>query len=209
MIVFRPPECYIMGRTFFEPHTTGDTAMKQAIVVLAEGSEEIEALGTADILNRCGIMTMLAGISGSIVSGAHDIRVAPDMFLEHTPGSDADAIILPGGLPGATNLMNCEALGAMVREAVAKGKIAAAICAAPIALHAFGVLDGKTVTGYPGSEKLSTRPGLAYTGELVERDGNIITARGAGVALDFGFEIVSALCGAEKADGLRKSMQCR
>jgi putative intracellular protease/amidase len=69
--------------------------MKQAIVVLAEGFEEIEALGTADILNRCGIMTMLAGISGSIVSGAHDIRVAPDMFLEHTPGSDAAAIILP------------------------------------------------------------------------------------------------------------------
>ena len=167
--------------------------MKQAIVVLAEGFEEIEALGTADILNRCGIMTMLAGISGSIVSGAHDIRVAPDMFLEHTPGSDADAIILPGGLPGATNLMNCEALGAMVREAVAKGKIAAAICAAPIALHAFGVLDGKTVTGYPGSEKLCTRPGLKYTEELVEHDGNIITGKAPGATPYFAAEIARAL----------------
>ena len=167
--------------------------MKQAIVVLAEGFEEIEALGTADILNRCGIMTMLAGISGSIVSGAHDIRVAPDMFLEHTPGSDADAIVLPGGLPGATNLMNCEALGVMVREAVAKGKIAAAICAAPIALHAFGVLEGKTVTGYPGSEKLCTRPGLKYTGELVEHDGSIITGKAPGATPFFAAGIARAL----------------
>ena len=159
-----------MRNTFSEPHITGDTAMKQAIVVLAEGFEEIEALGTADILNRCGIMTMLAGISGSIVSGAHDIRVAPDMFLEHTPGSDADAIILPGGLPGATNLMN-----------------------SPIALHAFGVLDGRTVTGYPGTEKLSTRPGLTYTGELVEHDGNIITGKAPGATPFFAAEIARAL----------------
>ena len=182
-----------MRNSFSEPHTTGDPAMKQAIVVLAEGFEEIEALGTADILNRCGIMTMLAGISGSIVSGAHDIRVAPDMFLEHTPGSDADAIILPGGLPGATNLMNCKELGEMVREAVSKGKIAAAICAAPIALHAFGVLDGKTVTGYPGTEKLSSRPGLTYTGELVEHDGNIITGKAPGATPFFAAEIARAL----------------
>ena len=167
--------------------------MKQAIVVLAEGFEEIEALGTADILSRCGIMTMLAGISGSIVSGAHDIRVAPDMFLEHTPGSDADAIILPGGLPGATNLMNCEALGVMVREAVAKGKITAAICAAPIALHAIGVLDGKTVTGYPGTEMLITSPGLKFTGNMVEHDGNIITGKAPGATPFFAAEIARAL----------------
>ena len=180
--------------------------MKQAIVVLAEGFEEIEALGTADILTRFGIMTMLAGISGSIVSGAHDIRVAPDMFLEHTPGSDADAIILPGGLPGATNLMNCEALGAMVREAVAKGRIAAAICAAPIALHAFGVLDGKTVTGYPGTEKLSTRPGLTYTGELVEHDGNIITGNGPSSALPFALALLAAITDDDTAQQVADGM---
>ena len=81
----------------------------------------------------------------------------------------------------------------MVREAVAKGKIAAAICAAPIALHEFGVLDGKTVTGYPGSEKLSTRPGLTYTGKLVEHDGNIITGKAPGATPFFAAEIARAL----------------
>lgn len=166
---------------------------KTAIIALADGFEEVEALGTADVLIRNGIRVILAGINGISVQGAHGIRVNADLTLAQAPLNQANALILPGGMPGATTLRDCAPLGDALRAAKARGAVCAAICAAPIALHSFGVIDTETVTGYPGCEALSLKPGLVFTGAPVEHDGNVITGKAPGATFAFASEIALAL----------------
>lgn len=179
---------------------------KKAAVLLATGFEEIEAVTPVDVLRRAGVEVTVAGIEGhNPVVGAHGIAVGVDAQIGALCADDLDLVVLPGGMPGATHLARSEAVRRLVRDLAGRGRLVAAICAAPVALQAAGVLDGRRVTVYPGFEAQLT--GATCTGARVERNGWLITSRGAGTAMDFALELVAALGDPERARSLRASMQ--
>ena len=175
---------------------------------LAEGFEEVEALAAVDMIRRAGIELKTVGVGGKLISGAHGIRVecdtvCDDIFFDNT----LEAVVLPGGMPGTLNLEKDNTVQRAIDFAVSNGKLLCAICAAPSILGHRGLLDGKEAIAYPGFEK--DLEGAVISDKYVVRDSNIITAKGAGVAVDFGLEIVSAISGADKADEIRKAIQCK
>ncbi len=176
---------------------------------LADGFEEIEALTTVDILRRAGLSVTTVGVGNREITGSHNITVIADLVdTELTDFSDATAVILPGGLPGTTNLAASNTVNAALEYAANHPDILiAAICAAPSVLGKSGLLQGLKATCYPGYEEALA--GAKATGNAVERDGRVITGKGAGVTVDFALTIVSALCSDEKAKSLKEAMQCR
>jgi 4-methyl-5(b-hydroxyethyl)-thiazole monophosphate biosynthesis len=175
--------------------------MKKAFIFLAEGVEELEAVGTIDVLRRGGIETTVISVSGEFeacVPGAHDIYVVVDELFEEADYSDADILILPGGMPGTDNLNANESLKEVLKKHYNAGKWVAAICAAPLVFGGLGFLKGRRATCYPGFEP--ALEGAVVTGEVVEIDGNVITAKGPGFVFDFGLAIVEALQGKDAAD---------
>ncbi len=164
--------------------------MTKIAVFLADGCEEIEALAVVDLLRRAGIMTdMLSVKGGQLISGSHGIIFRSDMILSEVDLSSYDGIILPGGLTGTKNLKESEKVISAVQEFAASGKLVAAICAAPSVLAKAGILEGKHATSYPGvGEQM---PGCIYETDTVVCDGNLITSRGMGTAIDFGLAIVA------------------
>ena len=179
-------------------------------VFLADGFEEIEALAPVDLLRRAGVETQTVSIVANrrAVTGARKIPVNADITIEEVELAKADLLVLPGGMPGTTNLAACEKLMAMVDDfakSADNSKRVAAICAAPArTLGARGLLKGKKATCYPGMESEMT--GAEFVAEKVVTDGNITTSRGMGTAVEFGLELVKLLCGQAKADELRKSV---
>jgi len=172
---------------FLEDEMSG----KKILMMLAEGFEEMEAVVPADILRRLGFELSLVGLTDEFVISARGITLQADCILESAEFHTADAIVLPGGLPGATNLRSCPLLIDELKKAFSSGRVTAAICAAPIVLARAGLTAGKKVTGYPGTEKME--PGLVYTGNLVEVDGTVITGKGPGAAFGFAAAIAVAL----------------
>lgn len=168
---------------------------KKVLILLADGFEEVEAVGTGDVLKRLGCQVIMAGVESEKVRSSASLYICADALLDTLSGNldSFDAVILPGGLPGATNLRDSMKVKELVKDFAAKGKIVAAICAAPAALSAFGILENTCVTGYPGCERLSPVSTLSFTGKRTERDGNIVTGKGPGVSLEFGAEIGRAL----------------
>jgi 4-methyl-5(b-hydroxyethyl)-thiazole monophosphate biosynthesis len=181
-------------------------AVKHAVVVLAEGFEEIEAITCIDVLRRAGVDVRVAGLAGKgqAVRGAHDITIKVDVQLAEVSDESMDMLVLPGGMPGTRNLAADECLLALIRRSAESGKWLAAVCAAPTVLHAAGVLSGRRVTSYPSCSQQLT--GASYVSEAVVRDGNIITSRGVGTALAFALELVRVLVGNEKAEELAAAM---
>ena len=179
--------------------------MKTIFVFLAEGFEEIEALTPVDVLRRAGLSVQTVSIMDEqAVAGAHGVPVLADkMFAEINP-EDAEMILLPGGLPGATNLDAHEGLSRMILEFADAEKPLAAICAAPLVLGNRGLLQSKKATCYPGFE--TYLQGAEYTAALVEQDGNIITGKGPGAAMEFAFAIVEKYCGIDKVNELKQGM---
>jgi protein deglycase len=165
---------------------------KTVVMIMADGFEEIEAITTADVMMRLGIDVTLTGMIVHKVTGAHGIVIEATSLLGELSPADFDAVILPGGMPGATNLRDNDTVIDFVKTVYANGKIAAAICAAPIALAKAGVLDGKTATCYPSFEK-QFDASTTYTGNRVEVDGRIVTAKGAGVSFEFAAAIGAVL----------------
>ena len=203
------------------------------VMFLAPGFEEVEALAPLDLLRRAGLkvvtvavreaktnilMSRLANIGVSAcnlwdeaptVTGSHGITVTADLtesaFTGYLNGKFApEAVILPGGMPGTTNLDASPTVERALELAAAKGSYLCAICAAPLVLGKRGYLNGKRATCYPGFEEYLTG---ATVGGKVIRDGRIITAAGMGVAQEFGFEIISALVSPEKAGEIREAIQ--
>ena len=174
---------------------------------LANGFEEIEALAPVDILRRAGEQVRTVGVGGRTITGSHGIPVDCDCTTDALPDDTPDAVILPGGMPGTKNLDASETVRKTTLAVHAAGGLVCAICAAPSVPGHLGILRDKRATCFPGFEGELT--GAVICEQSVVRDGNIITARGAGVALDFGFEIVAALCGGDKAALLHSQMQCR
>lgn len=177
---------------------------KNVCVLLAEGFEEVEAVTLIDVLRRGGISVTTAALGPRRVKGAHDIVIEADVDIDQARDRPWDMVLLPGGLPGSTNLRDDERVGALLRETAAGGRYVGAICAAPIALAAHGVLDGKQATSYPGfGEQM---PGCRYSEERVVRDGRVMTSRGPGTAMAFALAIVAELASADRAATLRAQM---
>jgi len=171
---------------------------KNAIVLLAEGFEEVEAITPIDYLRRAGVRVTTAAVGANrTVTGSHRIGVLADVLLGDPLVRQTawDAVICPGGLPGSTNLAGSPDVGALLKKTAAGERLVGAICAAPATVLApLGLLEGKTWTGYPGTEK--GVPGGTCSTERVVRSGNLITSQGAGTAGLFACAIIDALLGA-------------
>lgn len=179
--------------------------MKTICVFLAEGFEEVEALTVVDVLRRAGLAVKTVSVPGTqVVTGAHGIPVLADEAIGNLQEDDVEMIVLPGGLPGATNLDAHEGLSRMVNSFAAAGKPLAAICAAPLVFGNRGLLDGRKATCYPGFEKYLGK--ADYTAAMVETDGNFITGKGPGAAMAFAFAIAEKYVGAAKVSELKQGM---
>ncbi len=175
-------------------------------VFLADGFEEIEALATVDIIRRAGIPVSTVGVSGKYATGSHLIRVECDILPEEIKKEDITAVVLPGGMPGSKKLDNSDAVRDTVMYAYNSGKTVAAICAAPMVLGHLGILKGKKATCYTGFEKELIGADVKTAPVCV--DNNVITAWGAGAAIDFALAIITAISGNdEKAKEIRCSMR--
>lgn len=176
-------------------------------VLLADGFEEIEALATVDFLRRAELPVKTAGVNGLEAIGSHSIAVACDCTAEEIEGIGGDdAVVLPGGMPGTLNLERSETVQKLIDEAYDHGRLLCAICAAPSILGHKGILDGKKAICFPGFE--SELYGAELSDSKVCRDGKIITAAGAGVAIEFGREIAAEYVGKDTAAKIRESLQC-
>lgn len=161
-------------------------------VFLADGFEEIEALATVDILRRCDLSVETVSITDDLmVKGTHGIYVKTDILFSDIREEEIDALVLPGGLPGADNLGDHRELTDLLCKKAAEGTILAAICAAPKVFGLLGLLSGKKATCYPGFE--AKLVGAVCKRKNVVVDENIITAKGAGVTEEFAEAIAAAL----------------
>lgn len=174
-------------------------------VFLAEGFEEIEALAPVDILRRGDVEVKTVGIGSKTVTGSHNISVSCDLSENDIDLDGVDAIVLPGGMPGTLNLEKNKTVQEAIDFAYKNKKIIGAICAAPSILGKKGILEGKKATCFPGFE--NELYGARVLDMPAVRDGEIITACGAGAALEFGFELLAALKDKLTAGKLRRNMK--
>lgn len=167
--------------------------MKRVLVPLAAGFEELEAVTIVDILRRAGTEVVVAALAESPVTGSHGIAFAADAPLDAVAEQDFDLIALPGGMPGAAHLQDDDRIRRIIRRQHESGRMIAAICAAPMVLAAAGVLAGRRATSFPGF--LANARAVELAGDPVVVDGDVITSRGPGTALDFALELVEQLLG--------------
>ena len=178
--------------------------MERAVVLLAKGFEELEAVAVVDVLRRAGIEVTIAGLTEGYVESARNVKVLPDTTIDTIKAEDFDIVILPGGIPGADNLNADPRVRQLLQDFNLKGKLTGAICAAPYVLANAGLLQGKRATSYPTyRERLG---GVDYSEDKVVVDGNVLTSRGPATALYFGLAIVERLVGKDKAEELKKAM---
>lgn len=177
--------------------------MKSALVVLAEGFEEIEAIAVIDILRRADIdCTVAAQHDGKFVTGKMGVQVVADELLEAVRGQDFDLVVFPGG-PGARHLRKDEIILGIARRQASSGKCLGAICAAPTVLLQAGVLQGRKYTAHPSVQ--AELPEI-IADRAVVTDGNIVTSQGAGTAVEFGLALVEHLCGPEQSAEIRAAI---
>jgi 4-methyl-5(b-hydroxyethyl)-thiazole monophosphate biosynthesis len=189
---------------------TEEFMTKKAIVLLAEGFEEVEAVTPIDYLRRAGVAVTVTAIGGSLsVKGARGITVNADALLrdiiQKGESTGFDAVIIPGGMPGAANIAASRESGALILEMAAAGKLVCAVCAAPaVVLAPLGLLSGKKFTCYPGMEE-KVQNGK-WTDERVAIDGTIVTSRGAGTAGEFAVAIISQLVNEAEGDKIARAV---
>lgn len=180
--------------------------MKKVCILLAEGFEEIEMIVVADLLKRSGVNVIFYSLNSIEVSGSHGIKVVSDNLLSDVNDEllDCDCVFLPGGMPGAKNLFENAHVKTILIERFSKGRMIAAICAAPaLVLHPLGILKNKKFTCYPGMEKGLTD--CFYEKRKVVKDGCVLTSMGPATAFDLGFQLVEILCNKETSDTLKNS----
>jgi 4-methyl-5(b-hydroxyethyl)-thiazole monophosphate biosynthesis len=179
---------------------------KTALIVVADGTEEIEAITPGDVLNRAGVDITYAGIGSIAPRGGHNIPLRTDMFLEDVGAILFDALIIPGGGKGAENMSRSVLLAELIKRHWEEHKIIAAICAAPaVVLAPLGILSGKHATCYPGLERRFPKDVKDCTASVCV-DGNLITSRGPGTALEFSIRLAELLAGAQTAIKVGQSM---
>ncbi|SEK62511.1 MULTISPECIES: DJ-1 family glyoxalase III [unclassified Butyrivibrio] len=182
--------------------------MADIAIFLADGFEEIEALTVVDLCRRAGLnIDMVSVMEGLSVTGSHGIEVKADKLLSDVKFDAMDMLVLPGGMPGTTNLEKTEKLMEQVRVFDAAGKYISAICAAPGVFGRAGLLNGRKACVFPGLEGELKGADVQMTETTV--DGHILTSRGMGTAIPFGLAIVERFCGKEAADELGKKVVFR
>jgi len=182
--------------------------MQQVLVPFAQGVEEIEFVAVVDILRRAGVKVCTASSDGQTVVGRSQIAIVPDMALDAALGQSWALVVLPGGMPNADLLRRDARLAELLRQQHAAGRPLAAICAAPVALAAAGVIGHRRITSYPSMREtlLQLAPQAHYIEEAVVEDGQLITSRGAGTAVAFALTLVRRLCGEAKSDEVRRAI---
>jgi 4-methyl-5(b-hydroxyethyl)-thiazole monophosphate biosynthesis len=174
--------------------------MPKALVILAEGFEELEAAAPITILRRAGVDVTVAGLKDQPIRGSRGITFVPDAQLEWVADQVFDLVVLPGGMPGTLNLRNSRLVTHVVRAAEQRGALVAAICAAPIVLGAMGLLKGRRATSHASVRaELSVANAELVSDRAVVVDGRIVTSQGAGTAVEFGLALVQLLLGDAKA----------
>lgn len=176
-------------------------------IILGNGFEESEAIVPCDLLRRAGVETRLAGIGGADIKGSNGITVRADCVAEETELTEAEMLVLPGGLGGVSSILGCEKVLDAVRTLYARGDRVAAICAAPTALAQLGITDGKNAVCYPGMEEKMGAARCCACDAVA--DGRVITGRAAGAAFDFGLKLIEALRGEECARAVAESVVYR
>ena len=175
-------------------------------ILLGKGFEEIEALLPLDMLRRAELDVMTLGIGSQMIVGSHGIGLVCDADVKNiTPDETLQAVVIPGGMPGTLNIEKSPFAQKFIDYANENGKLICAICAAPSILGHKGLLKGKKATCFPGFE--DELEGAVFVDEGVVQDGNIITAKGAGVAIEFGLKIAEQFAGKEEADKIYLSIQ--
>ncbi len=178
--------------------------MKTALVLFAEGSEELEAVTIVNILRRAGVTVTLAGLNAGQLRGSRGVVIQPDTELDTVLHHDFDMLVLPGGQPGTRHMKNDTRILKLVRLMTQQGKFIAAICAAPSILAEAGLLAGKRATSYPGS--LDEYASIHKQSDAIVEDGKIITSRGPGTAMDFALTLVELLVGTDKRQEVESAL---
>ena len=181
--------------------------MKKVLVALAPGFEEIETITVVDILRRAGARVVLAATEKGPIEGSRGVSVLSDTLIDQVDDNDFDLVVLPGGQPGTANLQKNETVKAIIQNMHRSRKPVAAICAAPIILHSAGILKNMVATSHPSvREQLN---GIGYSEERVVVDGNIITSRSPGTALEFALKLVEILFGRDRMDTVNQGVMAR
>ena len=170
--------------------------MPKALIPLAQGCEELEAVTVIDILRRAGVEVVSAGLDAQPVRASRGTVLIPDTTLDAALEHGYDMVVLPGGQPGTDNLKKDVRILDLLKRMAQQGKYVAAICAAPSVLAAAGLLDGKRATCFPTC--LDDFPRVNLQTAAVVEDGKLITSRGPGTAMDFALILVERLMGHAK-----------
>ncbi len=183
--------------------------MAKVYVFLADGFEDVEALIPIDVLRRGGVEVVTVSTTDfPIVESAHGVGIEADLQFEQCDFSDADLLMLPGGMPGASNLFAHEGVCKAVSQQAAAGKKVSAICAAPaVVLAPLGLLNGQRATCYPGFEQALKDGGAEYTGDLVTVSGHIVTAEGPAAAFPYAYELLAQLVDRQRSDQVAEGMR--
>ncbi len=175
-------------------------------VFLADGFEIIEAMAPVDMLRRANVEVTTVGVDKKVITSSCGIPVTADIVSNEFEFKNVEAVVIPGGANGVTNLENSSLVQSVLDEAVQCGALICAICAGPSILGHKGLLKGKNAICFPGFE--DSLEGANISKDYVVTDGDFITAKGAGVCIEFGLEIVRELVGDEAAETVRSTIQC-
>ena len=180
---------------------------KKAYIFLADGFEDIEGLTVVDLLRRAGIDIKTVSIKETTqIQTSHGITMLTDTTFTETSFTDADILVLPGGMPGTKYRAAYKPLPDLLTDFNNKGKKIAAICAAPSVFSGLGFLKDKKATSYPSFMEVIAKDGAQTSEDSVVTDGNITTSRGLGTAIDFALSIIEQLESKEKADEIAESI---
>ena len=178
--------------------------MKKILMPLADGFEEIETITIVDVIRRAGLSITIAGLKSGELVGAHDIRVMSDQTLDEVKEESFDMIVLPGGQPGVDNLRKDQRVLDLLKKMKKSNKVIGAICAAPLALRDAGLISGVKLTSYPSIEQ--DLSGSQYLSSRVVVDGNLVTSRGPGTAMDFALKLVELLLGKKQSEQVSQAL---
>ena len=180
--------------------------MPAVLVPVAKGCEELETVTIIDILRRGEVEVVVAGLDAEPVTASRGVRLIPDATLDEALQREYDMVALPGGAKGAENLSNDTRIPALLKQMTDKGKYTAAICAGPTVLAKAGLLAGKKATSYPAMLDQLKAANAQCVEEPVVQDGQVITSRGPGTAMDFALALLELLQGRETRDKVEKAL---
>lgn len=178
---------------------------KKILIPVAKGSEDLETVTTIDILRRSGASVIVASVSDTHITCSNGTRIVADKKIEDCTNDTFDLIALPGGDEGASNLRDSQVLATMLKAQDEAGRFVAAICASPaIVLEHHGLIKGRAATCYPSYSEMM--PNKSRLNERVVVDGNLITSRSPGTALEFALKLVECVVSSEKAQQIAQGV---